>query len=354
MYCENHNLTHTYRNLDVYIFMRLMWNPERSVEKELEEYFRLYYGPAADSVKKLYLLFENNWIKIDRMVCSDQKTQSSRIGMVRENKDFFQQQVWGKIYTPEEMKKVDSIMQEIHRLTPAGSVYAKRAGLLQKYLIEMMKNERSEVMDKEERRQALKLSAAFSAAKDFPSDQEWGNAQEYKLVSAQRLDPELKAPGSFRLLASNDMLFIRADLKEPKMADSKTSRTHKNGNQDIWKDNCIELFFHAEKSKKFWQIIVNDNNVWSSQTRGRVLNRWEQMKGLRVKTRRKADSWTAEIAIPIRELKTDKADLRFNFTRERNVNGQKTEFSTWSPLAMLGNWHSADNYGTIIFKQETP
>jgi hypothetical protein len=135
------------------------------------------------------------------------------------------------------------------------------------------------------------------------------------------------------------------------MAGSATVRTRKSGNVDIWMDNCVELFFYTEKTKKFWQIIVNDNNAWSSQTRGRVLARWVQMKGLKVKTQRKADGWTADITIPLKELKTDKTDLRFNFTRERNVKGIKTEFSTWSPLAMLGNWHSADNYGNLTFQR---
>ena len=134
------------------------------------------------------------------------------------------------------------------------------------------------------------------------------------------------------------------------MAASKTNLKHRTGNQDVWRDNCIELFFYAEKSRKFWQVIVNDNNAWSSQTRGRVLARWTLLPGLKVKTQRRADSWTADISIPLKELKTTGSDLRFNMTRERNINGIKQENSTWSPLAMLGNWHAADNYGTIRFK----
>ena len=116
----------------------------------------------------------------------------------------------------------------------------------------------------------------------------------------------------------------------------------------------MELFFYAEKSQKFWQIIINDNNVWSSLVRSKVLPRWEQLKGLKVTTRRTADGWTVDISIPLSELKTDRTDLRFNFTRERNIKGQATEYSTWSPLAMLGNWMGVDNYGTLVFLPEKP
>ena len=345
MYCENHNLTHTYRNLDVYIYMRLLWNSDRDVDKELEEYFNLYYGPAAAPAKELFALFEEKWIEIDREVLFKENQQ---IGLIGKNKDRSQKKVWGDIYTVDEMTRIDALMQSIQELSPAGSIYAKRAELLRKYLVQIMKSERSNVMDKEERRQALKVSAPFSESKEFPLESEWANAPEYVLISAQKMKPELQAAGSFRLLSSDDTVFIKAVLKDPQMSDSKTDGSHKSGSPDIWRDNCIELFFYAEKSKKFWQILINDNNAWSSQTKGRVLSRWEQINGMRVKTRRTADGWTAEIAIPLAALKTDKTDLRFNFTRERNVKGRPTEYSTWSPLATMGNWHGVDNYGTVV------
>ena len=350
MFCENHNLTHTYRNLDVYIFMRLMWNPDLDVEKELDDYFRFYYGPAAAPAKEFFARLENNWAEIDRLVFGDPK-KSASLGLAGKDKDTAQKLAWGKVYTSDEMKKLEALLRKMEQLSSADPAYAKRVGLLRKYLFQIMKTERSIVMDKEDKRKDLKLPVLFSSAETFPSDEEWSKAKEYQLISAQRLDPKLQAGGSFRMLASDDLLFIRADLKEPNMAGSATVRTRKSGNVDIWMDNCVELFFYTEKTKKFWQIIVNDNNAWSSQTRGRVLARWVQMKGLKVKTQRKADGWTADITIPLKELKTDKTDLRFNFTRERNVKGLKTEFSTWSPLAMLGNWHSADNYGNLTFQR---
>ncbi|MBQ6470371.1 MAG: DUF4838 domain-containing protein [Victivallales bacterium] len=345
MMCENHNLTHTCRNLDVYVFMRLMWNPDLDVEKELEEYFRFYYGPSAQPAKELFDLFEKNWLAIDTRILRKKQTE---IGLAISSREQFQKAVWSQVYTAEVMKQIDSLMQRINLLAPEATVYARRARILQKNLVQIMKDERSDVMDKEERRNSLNLPVSPSTAKEFPAAQEWSQAQAYQLLSAQRMSPELKAGGSFRLLASADTLFIRVELKEPKMADSKTDARHQPGNVDIWRDNCIELFFHAEKTRKFWQLIVNDNNAWSCQIREKVLNRWEMMPGLRVKTQRQPDGWTAEIAVPLKEIDADKGNLRFNLTRERNVKGEPPEYSTWSPLAMLGNWHGVDNYGTIL------
>lgn len=348
MFCENENLTHTYRNLDVYIFLRMLWKPDRDAEKELDAYYKLYYGPAAAPAKELFTRLENNWIKVDRLVFGDPKNKEA-LGLAAKNADQAKKLAWGRVYTSDEMAKIEALTRKIEQLSPAGTLYAKRSRLLRKYLIEIMKSERSDVMNKEDRRAALKLPVSFSAADVFPSDEEWGRAPEVKLVSAQKLTPELQAAGSFRLLASDSTIFIRADLKDPNMGASTTDRNRQSGSQDIWKDNCVELFFYAEKTKKFWQIIINDHDAWSSQTSGRVLNRWIQMKDLRVKTSRRADGWTADIAVPLKELKTDKKDLRFNLTRERNVKGRNTEYSSWSPLAGAGSWHSPDNYGNLIF-----
>ena len=134
------------------------------------------------------------------------------------------------------------------------------------------------------------------------------------------------------------------------MSDSKTDKARESGDNQIWMDNCIEFFFYSETSKRFWQILVNDNNAWSSQTKMSEPFKWEQMNGFKVKTAQTENGWTASISIPLKELCPDKK-LRFNCTRERNVKGQNTELSTWSPLAMVGNWHGVDNYGTLIFEK---
>jgi len=53
-------------------------------------------------------------------------------------------------------------------------------------------------------------------------------------------------------------------------------------------------------------------------------------------------------AIPLTGL--GKGEWRFNLTRSRMIEGAAQEYSTWSELAILGNWHEPDSYGIIIFK----
>ena len=250
------------------------------------------------------------------------------------------------------MGRIDALMGRIRQLSPEGTIYAKRASLLDKYLVQVMKAERSEVMDKEEKRLQLNLHVAPVAAEEFPTDEQWSRAAEHKLISAERMTPGLQANGSFRILASRERLFLRATLEEPLIANSMTDKRHQTGSDEIWKDNCIELFFYSETDSRFWQVIVNDRGAWCSQTKGRVLLHWVLMEGLLARCSQTEGGWTAELSIPLKELGPDTKGLRFNLTRERNVNGGTAEFSTWSPLAMLGNWHGVENYGTLIFDEK--
>lgn len=340
MLLEQHFLTHTYVNLDTYIFLRMAWDPSRDVEKELHDYFRMYYGPGAAEAEEFFTRLEKNWIRVDKLITKD-VPKASTLGLGDISKEEKQKLAWGKVYTLDEMKALDTILKNLEAKTAQNAPYDKRAGHVRKYIYEIMRAERSEVMDKDDIRATLKLTAAKTLEK----------APGYELISAVRMKKEIEAGGSFRITSDGEVLTVHADMSEPDMAQSMTDPAHQSGNRDIWKDNCVELFFYAPSSKKFWQIIVNDQGAWTSASKGHRLLKWVQMPGVRVHIERQSSSWQAVIQVPISELKIDQGELRFNFCRERNVKGKKTEYSTWSPLGMVGNWHDPDNYATLVIDQ---
>jgi len=46
------------QGLDLYMYTRLLWNPDMDVQKELDLYYKNYYGPAAAAMKKYHELIE--------------------------------------------------------------------------------------------------------------------------------------------------------------------------------------------------------------------------------------------------------------------------------------------------------
>ncbi len=50
-------------HLNLYLTGKLFWNADEDVDKILDEYYRLFYGDAADEMKLFWGLAEKIWMK---------------------------------------------------------------------------------------------------------------------------------------------------------------------------------------------------------------------------------------------------------------------------------------------------
>lgn len=334
-YIEHHAFSHTARNLDMYVYSRLLWNPDQDVDQILDEYYRIYYGPAAGEAKLLYERMMSNWLKIWSLTVRDEPGKKrGSVGMWSDRKAV-QKAAWGQVYTVEEMQAFEKQLTALENAAAAVPGYAGRAGLLRKYLYNIMAAERLEAMDKAELQKDIILKVAANEQK----------AHSYPLISAARLAPVLSAGGEFKVWRDDGMFHLRADLKEPKLAASAT-KTRNPGDPEVWQDNDLELFFFS--NGKLWQIIINDQGNWASQWITVNGAAWERIPGVRVKVDKGADAWQIHAGIPLSVFGGGK--LLFNLARNRNIKGEKVELSTWSPLGMVGNWHDPENYGNVEFE----
>ncbi len=141
MFFEQHHPTQTIRNLDAYITARFLWNPDRDIEEELAEYFRAYYGPAAEPAQKLFDRFEANWIDYWELI---QREGLLEIGLGRPREDL-QKLVWTEIYDREEMDAIEGIIADIEEAAEGDPVYSERVGLLRTYIFDAMNRERRSI-----------------------------------------------------------------------------------------------------------------------------------------------------------------------------------------------------------------
>lgn len=347
MYMETRawNKTFTAYNLDLYIMHRMMNDPSRDVEQELKKYFKASYGPAAAEgaafFNELERLFADFWSKT---VPPGRKACVSTPWGYRNYE--VQRSLWTLTYTAENLQKLDNILKQMEKKT-AGTVYAGQTALLRKYLLDEIIAERRRLFDTEDQRRALAFKV--TAVKQTPSAADWQTAPVLELQSAERFSKAAVVPGSFRLLSDGVNLYCRAELTEPAPAKSKSTQ-RVNGSGDIWKDNCFELFFYSAGDKKLRQIVVNDLGFWSSGTMTRSVWKWQLLPGVKVRCQKNKNNWTAEITVPLVSIAPKGGEIRFNAARERNVKGYKQEFSTWSPLSKLGEWHNYHTFPTIFLK----
>ena len=322
-----------------------MSDPDRDVEKELKKYFAASYGPAAAEGEKFFnelaRLFVDFWRKTI--------PAGKRSGLVTPwgyNQFDLQRSLWTLTYTAKNLNKLDQILKEMEKKS-AGTVYAKQTALLRKYLLDGIMAERRRLFDSEDQRQGLALKAV--SVKGVPGASDWKTVPVQHLQSAERFKKIKVAPGTFRVLTDGKNLYFRAELQEPLQSKSKSIQ-RRNGSTDIWKDNTFELFFYSSGDKTLRQIVVNDLGYWSSGILHRAKWTWKQLSGVKVICKKGAGVWTADITVPLKSIHPAGGTLRFNVTRERNIKGLQAEYSTWSPLSKLGEWHNYHTFPDLVVK----
>ncbi len=346
-YAETHSWNNCFTplNLDIYIHRRMMNNPDRDVDVELKDYFKASYGPAAAEGEKFFgeleRLFKEFW---DKGI--SKKAKPDFVTAWKASDPDAKRTLWDLAYTAEKMNELDELVKTMEKKT-AGTIYARQVYLLRKYMLDEILAARRKNFSDEDQRRSLAVKIASCTGK--PSAADWEKAPRFELRQADRFSKAAVVPGEFRLLSDGHNIYCRAKLTEPALDKSKTVQ-RSNGSADIWKDNTFELFFYSEADRKLNQIIVNDAGFWSSMYRRRGRIGWEQLPGVKVEGKRGSRSWTAEIMIPVSSILLNGGGLRFNAVRERNIKGVTPEFSTWSPLSLLGEWHNYHTFPSLTIE----
>ena len=141
-----------------------------------------------------------------------------------------------------------------------------------------------------------------------------------------RVEPDRQT--TFWLLHDAANLYVAVRCEEPNLDKLKIECKTREA-RDIWRDDCVELFFDATKGAKVDHLVVNAGGAFLGLWEGS----WEIKKPVTVAAGRDSHAWTVEIAIPRTHLTTAAAASapawRFNVCRHRTVN---EDASTWAYL----------------------
>lgn len=343
MFMETLSANNTRRIITVYLFHRLMRNPDLDLEKELDDYFRAAYGPAHAEARafwnELEKGFRDFWYKT---VPGGRKIRlSTPWGYGNKN---MQMKLWQLSYTAGFMKKLETNMTAMEKKT-AGTRYAVHVARIRKYIYDDLAAERSNVVDKEKLRAGLKMIVPRIKG-DIPTAADWQKAPVYKLGVAEKYAKSVKYPASFKLLASKQNIFMRAEIFDPMIKRGMD----KTQSRKIWKRNAFEVFFYAVNGNLRWQLIYDDQKLSGCSKRVGLKNQWVLIPGSRSGIAKWDGKWMIDGIYPIKELIPQGGELRFNITRQRTLADGTTEFSSWSPLAGTRGWHDPGNYATVTFQ----
>lgn len=265
-----------FNHFQVYFTARMYWGgPKRDVGAMLEEYCRLFYGPAGDTMREFFDYCELHWQAMET-----DKTQADAALV---------------------------LFAKAKSEAPPDSVYAKRLALIDEYL-ESLRRKAALLAQKRGVVPKLRLTGTTTpiVLDGKLEDAYWKNCP----VSATGRLRELQTgqPPAFGTtvkagwIGENLYLGIRCDDRP---GDAPRVGTKKSDDTAIWFGDAVEVLL-ASDSHSYYQIVVNPAGALLDYDRGVDRKSWANWSSqAEVKTHIADDYWTAEIRIPMTQDDND-------------------------------------------------
>ena len=339
--------------VDGYLTLRLLDNPDLKVESALDEFFKLYYGQAAEPMHKLYALIEKTYC--DPANYPPGVRDPASFKDMKTGEKFFHQteeMAWKWLGTQERMDRISALMAEAraanlndverrHLDTFDQSVYAHMIEGRKAWVIK-----EPQLKEVEELKKQPALSAAVprvdAPANGDPAKLDWSKAAALKLFRSTLGYATDRAAAAY---VAHDGESLRIKLEY----DCETAALADGGAfyGDRW-----EVFVAKDKSVlPYEQIAISATGGQENRLHdGSVVGGIPWKTSSKVVAAKTANTWCMYVTIPLKdfgvtgELSGRKID--FNVFRGFKDN---TDNLCWAPTFATG-FHNYDRFGELTLE----
>lgn len=323
-------------HVSIYVMSRLWWDADQDVDQLLDEYYRLYYGPARGEMKRFVEYCETNYAALT------------------ENK--------------EKVNRALELFEVVKSHVDSDSVYGKRIALVDAYLDELRKRQKQLAKGRED---VPVFSRTINLGKD-----KWRDARETLTMDGKLEEPfwqayphgaglrELASGGKHRFQTrflarwyNNNLYFgIRCQDSSEKPANIGST---KDDDWAIWDGDHVEILLETAEHS-YYQIVVNPAGAVLDLDRGvRKANWFKWSSQAEVAAHVGEDYWSVEVRIPITEATDDPLHQvigqapsetmpwYFNVCRKR-IRDDDVEVSAYSPTG--GTFHEVMKFAKMYVR----
>ncbi len=338
--------------VDTYVTLKLLDNPQVDVDKLLHEFFSRYYGSAGEPMKDIYLYIEK--------IYSNPKNYPQSVQ--KEKRHFHQTEeiAWGYLGTEERMRELGKLMEKAKQMAKT-ELEKRRVGLFEKGIWQYMVEGREMYLKKkaiEEKKRALapererlraqpppQISLHITTSREGdPEKVDWDKAvvlDNWFEVEGYPTERKLEA----RLSYDGDYLYVRLEELLP------TERLQNR--EDIWSGDDWEIFLAEERHAPYYQIGIAPDGRFltlSYKKPREGMERWES--GAKVISKVFPDRWIVLISLPLKSI-----TARLGKGGRLFINIYRASFSldefrlrellSWSPN-FVPNFHELSRLGELV------
>jgi len=321
-------------HLRVYITLKLLGDWNLDVNQVLDEYYRLFYGPAEKPMKEY-------WVLLDAIY---RRKNISQKGYGTDSAETD----WTVTCREEDVRALSDLLEKAEAAVPPESVYAKRVALMRDSIQSVIENNRNRVLEIMTHRKSLNaLKVSHPPVMDGTlNDPVWKEAPVADhWLSVNGGDAYVKS--SARVLYDDQNLYVGFECFDAPDYRPVGKFTHHDG--QVYRDDSVEFFAvpQGEPERKIHICANCIGIVYDALNRD---SKWESEAV--VKTKIAPGRWTVTMQLPLTQLcggPVAKGDRwRVNFCRNRfNLPGFISEFTNWNGPQ---GYHNPDRFGFLIFQ----
>lgn len=307
-------------HINDYVRCQLLWNPSLDLKALLDEYYKLFYGPAEKEMRNFWETAEKLFVKRGEAT----------------------------VYTAQDLKVFESFVDAAIKKTDPKSIYGKRVRLLKDELAPFFKTMYAIKGSK-------KTVAVPLVHEEIPSNYNsnsiWKYASSYKLTYKNGNSVDKQNETILYALANKKGLSLYITAGEPKVANLvKNSKIRDE--RITWRDDGYEFFLVSkDRSINLHYIITAGNNIMDGKRFIDVnVADWAWTSKLKLAQKEGKNSRTSMIFIPWSDLgvSLDKLpELLFQlFRRQTNGNEVTAKYHVLFPTSGFHNY-SPEYFGEL-------
>ncbi len=326
---KNDKILQGISHLNHYVHTHLLWDPDLDLNALLDEYYRLYYGPASEQMRAFWDSAKASFMK------GWEKSPLTQ-------------------YTKDEIEGFYKHLDAAQAAAGEGNVYAQRISMIRKELDDFMPQLITE----------LSYKKIFSVAKvkadiaieDAPANGAWSYATKYTLGKRDGRDIDTRFATEVRAVANDKGLGLYCFAKEPEM-DKLVLKTTKRDDENTWLDDCLEIYIITEdRTVNLLYIITAAGNIFDFRRNADVNlgGDLEWSSELELKVARKEDGIEYRMLIPWSDLKYGGwfPNMKFQLYRRRTGGDPKNgDYYSLFPVLEFHNY-SPDTFPFMQFFSE--
>ncbi|MFH0930993.1 MAG: DUF4838 domain-containing protein [Candidatus Zixiibacteriota bacterium] len=325
-------------HLNLYVQLQLLNDATSDVDEILDEYCRLFYGPACEPMKKFFVKMEERFSNKENWKLEGDQIDAN----------------WDKICPLSELKKFKELINSASLLAE-DEPYRTRVRLFKEAVYGMMEKNciKHFVFMKSAKR---RLIVPFLRDEKNLLKTDSNHVGNFYSLGGDPVISRTEAWVGY----DNENIYVRVKCYEEQMDKIKAViKPEDKEKMYICEDDCVELFIDVGRTRKnFYHILGNTNGAIAEQTlldgKKSTFGNWT---GASSRIEKGKDSWTITFTVPLKNLTKGGSVEKgtawgLNICRDREVRSKSLEgkemWTCWCPTDS-GTWHKPEGYGVLEF-----